>query len=230
MAVGNFPGLGTRDRRTIKAPVNPLDKSTVVSILPKEIIEVKPTLQPGKFVIPAGRYDNPAILVVTPSSWWKDIDPDQPLLEIPHSSIVVANSIVIDYCNGLFCCNMGDVMPGLFYIPGERTQAEVLSDYQPQLDAAVDKQTKWFKALVKAGDILWARSSGNPLSIDDNTRIAAGELNLSDKPWLKDFATMQLNNCPACGQLRDENYPVCQHCKTVIDKAAYERLEFTSAS
>ena len=71
LQVGEFPGLGNPNRRTIRAPINPLDKSTVVSILPKQISERKITIQPGIFEISPGSFDNPAILVVGPSSWWR---------------------------------------------------------------------------------------------------------------------------------------------------------------
>ena len=112
------------NRRTIRAPVNPMDKSTVVSILPKQIYERKITIQPGVFEIKPGTFENPAILVVGPSSWWREVDIEQPLLEIPVSSIQVADSIVTDYCNGLLACNMDTLMPGLFYLPGEFTVAK----------------------------------------------------------------------------------------------------------
>ena len=84
--VGQFPS----HRMAMRAPVNPLDKSTVVSIFPREIHEIKHTLIPGEFYIPPGSYENPSILVVGPSSWWRDIDPDQPLIEIPVSSVLIA--------------------------------------------------------------------------------------------------------------------------------------------
>ena len=118
MQVGEFPGMAPSNRRTIRAPVNPLDKSTVVSILPKPISERKATIQPGTFELPPGSFDKPSILVVGPSSWWREVDEGQPLLEIPVASVIIADSIVKDYCNGLLACDMGDRMPGLFYLPG----------------------------------------------------------------------------------------------------------------
>src|SRR5258706_9506503 len=113
------------NRQTVRAPVNPLDKSTVVSIYPRAIEETKYTIQPGVFKIPAGSYKEPSTLVVGPSSWWKELDESQPLLEIPVSSITIADSIVRDYCNGILCCNMGDATPGLFFIPGEHTVTQI---------------------------------------------------------------------------------------------------------
>src|SRR5665213_2287644 len=116
-------------RCTIRAAVNPMDKSTIISIYPRTVDEIKHTIQPGRFHIDAGSYNKPAILVVGPSSWWKDINEDEPLLEIPNSSIQIADSVVKDYCNGLLACNMNDCMPGMFWVPGPyNTIKEFLED------------------------------------------------------------------------------------------------------
>lgn len=211
--VGQFPGIQNPNRRTIRGPVNPLDKSTVISILPKEIDETKHTISPGRFIIPPGTYDRPSFLVVGPSSWWREIDADQPLLEIPQSSIVVADSIVKDYCNGIFACNMHDVMPGLFYIPGEINRDELIKSYKKTLDDARNRQKRWFETLVKFGDALWARSNGNPLAVTDDMRMAARELNLtSTKEWMKDFTMTDMVRCKACGSLKNPSYPICASC------------------
>src|SRR5258708_2992817 len=131
--VGGFPGIVASRRRTIAAPVNPLDKCTIVSIYPREIRETKPTIQPGKFHILAGSIKKPSILIVGPSSWWKEIDEEQPLLEIPNSSIQVADSIVKDYCNGLLGCNMGESMPGIFWVPGAWNLTQVKEKFSDKL-------------------------------------------------------------------------------------------------
>src|SRR5215471_18977435 len=198
-AVGEFPGINSLKRRTIRGPINPLDKSTVVSIYPKSVHEKKCTIQPGEFHIEPGTYDKPSILVVGPSSWWRDIDEDQPLLEIPVSSIQIADSVVRDYCNGILACDMAESMPGLFYIPGAKTDDKgnpntiatldwIQKEYKSQLMAADKRQKTWYSVLIKLADSLWARSNGNPLAISDDMRMAARELNLSQiKDWMKDF-------------------------------------------
>jgi hypothetical protein len=220
--------IGIR-RQATRAPVNPLDKSTVFSIYPRAVHETKPTIQPGVFHIEPGTYESPSRLLVTTSSWWKELDPDQPLLEIPVSSIQVADSIVKDYANGLFQCDMGDRMPGLFFIPNDVSVETLKKDHLNILDNARMKQRNWFEALVKAGDVLWVRSHGNPLSISEDMRLAANELGL-EKPWQVDEHTMKLEKCPACGQLRDSNYPVCQHCKVIVDKKKFEAMGMKFAS
>lgn len=222
--VGAFPLMSDIKRRTIRAPVNPLDKSTVVSIFPRHIVERKHTIQPGIFEIKSGSYEKPSILVVGPSSWWKEIDDNQPLLEIAHSSIQVADSIVKDYCNGILACDMSQTMPGLFYIPGEWDVDKLKKEKAKDLEAANVRQRNWFTALVRMADALWSRSNGNPLTISDEMKIAAHELNFINKEWLKDSQTMELERCKACGHLKNPLYPVCSNCKAISDPAKAKEL------
>jgi len=206
-----------------------MDKSTVVSILPKVIMERKATIQPGIFELKKGSLENPAILVVGASSWWREVDIDQPLLEIPVSSIQIADSIVRDYCNGLLACNMADLMPGLFYLPGEFTVAKLKAEHEPLLKKAAANQKRWFLELVRIADILWSRSNGNPLAISEDARIACRELNITQKPWLGDLQTAELVRCIACGNLRNPQFPVCAVCKAIADPVKAKELNIVFA-
>ena len=203
------------NRRLIRSVKNPLDKCTIVSIFPKEILEIKHTIEPGKFLIPSGDFEKPSILVVGSSSWWKDIDVDQPMLEIPHSSIQIADSVIKDYCNGVLGCNMADSMPGLFFILGEHSKIDIKLKYKKELEIVKAKQDNWYKILVRLADSLWARSNGNPLVICDEMRLAARSLNFNDKAWLKDFQTAELVRCVGCGGMRNPMYPICPSCKLI---------------
>jgi len=216
--VGAFPGIENPNKITRRAPVNPLDKSTVVSIFPKHIVETKPTIQPGIFEIQPGSYENPAVLVVGPSSWWREIDDDQPLIEIPVWATQISDAIIKDYCNGLLACNMLDCMPGMFHLPGQHTSVNIKKDYKPLLDLALDKQKRWYLALVKLADSLWARSNGNPVAIPDDARLAARSLDLHSKEWLKDYQMVELVRCIACGSLKNPAFPVCPTCKAIDQK------------
>lgn len=214
--VGQFPGFNEINRRTIRGPVNPLDKSTIVSIYPKEIDEVKHTIQPGRFIIQPGSVKNPTVLVVGPSSWWREIDETQPLLEIPVSSIQVADAVVKDYCNGIFGCNMDTAMPGLFYIPGNYPVKEIKEMFSKELNKARIRQENFWQQLIKLADSLWARSNGNPLAISDDMRLAAREMNLQEtKDWMKDFKMMEMSRCFACGSLKNPQYPICATCRVI---------------
>jgi hypothetical protein len=229
MAIGEFPGMAQLNRRAIRAPINPMDKSTIVSILPKAIYERKPTVQPGIFEINPGSLEHPAILVIGTSSWWREIDENQPLLEIPVSSIQIADAIVRDYCGGLLACDMGGQMPGLFYLPGEYTVEKLKKEHTPLLQSAAAKQKAWYLALVKVADVLWSRSNGNPLSISDDARLACRELNIQNKPWLGDIQTSELVRCVACGNLRNPSFPICAVCKAIADPELAKKLGLTFA-
>lgn len=224
MSVGIAPWMQTVDRRMIRGPENPMDKSTIFSILPKEISERKPTMQPGLFELHGGTLEKPAHLVVGTSSWWKEIDDHQPMLEIVVSSIQVANSVVQDYCNGLLGCDMNTRMPGVFYLPGEYTVKKLKEEHPQLLVKANEKQRNWYKELIRIADILWARSQGNPLSISDDARLACRELNIENKPWLGDSQIMELVRCIACGSLRNPQYPICQSCKAIADPELAQKL------
>jgi len=227
-------------RRTIRAEINPMDKSTVVSIYPRALDESnKWTLQPNEYRIHAGSYEKPAILIVGPASWWRDVDPDQPLLEIPVGSFLIADSIVKDFCNSIYACDMGDNVPGLFYVPGckfdkegrpsnELTAQWIKIEYKTLLDKAKARQDNWYRTLIKIADTSWARTNGSPLAISDDMRLAAKELGL-DKEWSKDARAVDMVRCVACGNLRNPAYPVCLHCRTVIDKEAYDKLNLKPA-
>lgn len=216
------------NRQTVRAPVNPLDKCTIVNIYPRSIEDTKYTIQPSFYKIEKGSYEEPSILVVGPASWWKELDESQPLLEIPISSITVADSFVRDYCNGIVCCNMGDCMLGLFYIPGEHTLQDVRTKYKNLLDKANLFQRNWYLALVRLADALWARTNGNPLSISDDMRLAAQELGLQ-KEWIRDYTHVEMVRCVACGALRNPAYPVCQTCKAIADPDAAKKLDLKFA-
>jgi hypothetical protein len=210
-----FTGQLLNNRRLIRSVKNPLDKCTIVSIFPKDITETKHTIEPGRFNIPSGTYDSPSVLVVGSSSWWKDIDIDQPMLEIPVSSIQVADSVIRDYCNAILGCNMSDCMPGLFFVLGEHAKVDIKLKYKEKLAEVNERQNNWYKILVRLADSLWARSNGNPLVICDEMRLAARSLNFNEKPWLKDFFLIEKVPCKACGSLKNPDYPVCQQCKAI---------------
>jgi hypothetical protein len=220
--------LGNK-RQTIRAEVNPMDKCTIFSIYPKDINEVKHTIQPGFFHIDKGSYEKPSRLVVGPSSWWRDIDFEQPLIEIPVSSMQIAKSVVNDYANGLIACNMADAMPGLFFVTGEVTVTELKDKYSEALETANRKQRTWFKALVEMADTLWAKSNGNPIVIAQDMRLAAEELGIMDKEWMANQRAADMIRCVACGSFRNPAFPICSTCHTVVDPELAKKLKLQLA-
>lgn len=211
-------------RMTPTGRKNPLDRTTIVSVFPAKVIEKKETLSPSVWTIDKPADNDFALLVVDGASWWKFQGEDQAFLEIQVNSIDLAESIIVDYFNGFFGCNMADKMPGVFYIPGEYDKTTIQFakginglGFHDLLEAAKIKQDNWFKEIVQMADIDWARTNGNPLSISDFSRMGAQHLKLQ-KPWMQDYQAFQLDACPACGQLTNLLYPVCKHCHHIHDK------------
>lgn len=228
--VGMFPGLSLSHRMVIRSPANPLDKSTVFSIIPKKIHEIKITITPRDFILEPGSANNPSRLVVGSSSWYRDIDENQPILEIPVYSTVIANSIVTDYSQGILGCDMGESMPGLFFLPGEWTVEDMKKQHPGLLAEAIRKRRNLNEVLVRMADSLWARANGNPLVITDDMRAAAKELNLDHlKEWTKEKLAMELIRCVACGNLRNPAYPICSFCKAVADPVKAKELNLVFA-
>src|SRR5712692_36181 len=216
--------------RSARIPINPLDKSTIVSVYHRAIQSRNHTIFPCNFVIPAAQDDSFELLVVGPSSWFKETEEGQPYLEIQNSSIHVAESIIRDYANGLIGCDMHNSMPGLFFIPGEYTKITVMAvpNFKQRLEDARNKQKNWYMELVKLADVDWARTNGNPRAISDDSRLAANKLNLQ-KTWLQNFEAAQLINCKGCGHLVNPNYPICSNCKMVINEAKAKELNIKFA-
>lgn len=223
MGVG-IPGMGGR-RALQRTPPNPTDLSTVVSIFPKQIVDRKVTLTPGFYVIEPGTFEKPSFTVVGTASWWKEIDADQPLLEIPNFSTQVAEAIVRDYCIGMIGCDMNSAMPGLFWVPGKYTNlADFKKDHLGRLAAAKIKQDNYYNGLIKEANMLWAKTNGNPLSISEDMRLAARQLNQTDFNWMANFTMLEKASCQACGSPIKPEFPVCPTCHAIInEKLATER-------
>lgn len=227
MPVG-MPGF-TKSRMPRLMPVNELDKCTVVSIYPRSFVAVKPTTVPSRYEVPAGTFDNPGVLVVGGSFWLKDVDPEQELIQIPHSSLQVAEAIVNDFVVGLVGFEK-NTRPGLFWVQGDLTAEEVRTKHQNLLIRYRDMQVRFFQSLIKLADGFWSRTNGNPLSISEDMKMAARELGISkSKPWMNDAVAFNMVPCAACGALKDPKYPVCQVCKAIDKEAATEKgIEFAS--
>ncbi len=222
------------DRPIIRRPINPMDRTTIVSIFPKIVKDDKLTIYPGLHIIPAAPSNKYSILTVGPGSWFKDMEEGSPALEIQTGSLDIANSIVNDFKSSMLCSNGADKAPGLFVIPGAFKNPKDIEDWVNEFDSsdtfktrlafARESQKNWFAELVLIADSDWAVSNGNPRAINDLSRLGAMELGLGDKPWLQDFKQSSLDPCPSCGELVNLDYPVCKNCKAVINKKKAEEL------
>jgi hypothetical protein len=215
--------IAPSNKRTIRQQTNPLDRATIVSICPLEVNEVKHTLQPSTFHIPAASENDPKILVVGPSSWWRDIGEEMPLIEIPNGAILIAESVIKDYCQGMLEIS-DDAYPGFFFIPGEVTIENIKTNYKDALNEAKRKQKNWFSNLVALADKGWADSNGSPRSINSLMKMAAEHLGYQDRSWMKTTLDRNKVQCVACGNLRNPDFPICPSCNRIVDLALAKKL------
>lgn len=213
-----------------RAPVNPLDKATIVSVYPEDIISVNHTIFPGRFVLPKAPDNDFSLLVVGTSYWVKEMPDDQPYLEMTVPATEVARSIIEDWSNGILGVGENRA-PGLFYIPGDfdKNTIKTAPTFAVKLGTAKARQKAWFLELVSIADKFWVRTNGQPAAIPDTCKMAAIQLGIKEKEWLnKNEAIAELVRCVACGSLRNSSYPVCPTCKAVIDveKAKLLKVQF----
>jgi hypothetical protein len=212
------------------SPKNPLDISTIISIYPNAFTEKK-AMMPEWYHIPAGSYEEPGFLVCPGASSWREMMDTRQTIEIPISSVSVAESVIRDWMIGILEVQMGHAQPGVFFLPGEWDNNKLRGnlDAMMVLNKARELQNNWFLNLINVGDALWARSGGNPLVISDLMRTAAQRMGL-DKPWMKNFTAVRMTPCPACGVMVMPGFPICANCKTVVNPAKYAELGFTMAT
>lgn len=222
-----------------KSPVNPMDKSTIVSIFPKRIVEKKVTIFPSFYILEPGTFEKPFCLTIGPASWYSTVLDGMPTLEVPQSSLQVADSVVSDYVNSLMEFST-DAYPGIFYLPGSHTSEyiskpgatikidENVISIKHVLESALQRQRNWYHKLIRQADIIWSRTNGNPTAINEDMRLAASELNMQGKPWMENTVAASMTNCPACGFLRNGNFPVCQNCRTIIDHSKFKEMGLVS--
>lgn len=226
------PTIQLGKRVIYSLPKNPADKATIVSIFPRDIVEVKYTIFPQRYTIPAAEPNDFSLLVLSgASSYIPSSTERMPPTEVQINSAHLADSILKDYFQSTLLVN-NTRRPGLFWIPGEFDKKTILSypKFNILLDTARDQQKEWFIASVEEADVLWSRTNGNPRSISDDARLAADLLGLSSqKPWMSNLVASRLDACPACGELINLDYPVCKYCHAVIDKKKADELGLTFA-
>lgn len=230
----NIPQPNIGRRVIYPLPKNPADKSTIVSVFPKEIDETKTTIFPQRYVIPAAAENDFSILVLNGASYYTPAAMDRmPPTEIQINAAQLAGSICNDYIQAIPLAS-NDRKPGIFWIPGEYTKITILkySDgnktFGQLLEQAREQQKRWFTAVLEEADVLWSRTNGNPRSISDYAKLAAELMGVaSQKPWMNNTVAATLDKCPACGELINSQYPVCKHCHAVINKKRAEELGLT---
>jgi hypothetical protein len=221
------PLTATNDRAITPPPKNELDVCTVVSIFPRKVIQTKPGLMPSHFELAPGTFDKPSVLIVEQGYWVKQLALEDEVVAMYTPSMLIANSIVQDTA---VIASGGDTGPGLFYVKGSHDVISIKKNHPSSLEKARERQDRWYRELIKLADSDWSKANGNSLAISDLYRMAANELGLKDKSWLKDEGHYEKIKCIACGVFNPPELVICPNCKVVLDAKKFAEMKMVFAS
>jgi hypothetical protein len=231
--------VGSIGKRTINLlPRNPMDKVTIVSIYPREIVDVKPTLFPARFVIPAAKDNDFSLLIIEGASYFIPSPVEkQPPTEVQVNAMALAESILYDSIPSMNLVSATH-RPGVFAIPGEFNKTNILKyvhadgrSFQQLLNAAREWQMSYWTDIMNEADYFWSASNGNPKAIPADAKLAAKILGIEKtKPWMSNVVASELVNCKACGEMINPAFPVCKHCHHIIDEKRAKELGIKFAS
>ena len=209
---------------------NPNDVATVVSILPYDIRETKPGLVPSEFFVPKGDEDVPGLLVVEGSYHQVYLDDSRPRLTVPVPSVELAASICRDHKTSMFGFVTDEAEPGLFYVPGRYTKADIQrlkGEHRVAFERAKRTQLAWFQRLIEYADDQWARHGEHKL-ITDVMRLAAEATKL-ERPWLsKQVIEKALSLCPACMSVVNPKAVICSSCRFILKPEEHKKMQFAT--
>lgn len=202
--------------------------STVVSTLPILINETKPGLVPNNFIIqPAKKGEFTKLVIGVSYHFILNNDPKLPPHAIPEASDVVAAAIVNDLKSSFMGTRStpqsdGSVaIPGVFWVPGEPTDEEIVKNHKSLLDSAFKNTKAWFQQLVKIADDDWNRHRQRGM-ITDLQRTACTYLGL-EKEWDIGTLLLQSSSCWACKSSINPEAIVCPNCKAIVNNKEYEK-------
>lgn len=202
--------------------------STIISLLPFDLIESKPGLHPNEYIIHKAEGDKIGLTII-PNNVFYLINPD-PLadakdvrnIQVPVKSIELAQSIIVDYSNALLGVSPPDAMPGLVAVKGDYSnRTEVSKEFIKEIMIARNAQNNWFENLVNIADDTWAKTR-SPMGISDLQRSAAKLLGRK-RDWINPTpAELIMNSCPICKATINEGALKCVACGTILNKKAYD--------
>lgn len=230
--------VGSIGKRVISLlPRNPMDKTTIVSVYPREIVDIKPTLFPGRFVIPAARLGEFSLLIIEGASYFIPSQIEkQPPTEVQVNSMMLAESILHDSIPAMNLVTSSS-RPGVFCIPGEWNEKSILKyrhadgrSFDELLSLARVWQQEYWTRVIDEADYFWSKSSGNPKTIPEDAKMAAKILGVEKvKPWMHNVVASELVNCRACGEMVNPAYPVCRFCHAHLDPKKIKDLDIVFA-
>lgn len=162
--------------------------ATIVSVFPFNIVEKKPGLVPPEFHLPAAEKGSFEILHVGLCGTFLFIDSDRGSVKTTEFADTVAESVVRDFITAMLGYEGDHCSPGIFWVPGKLTKAEIIKDHQEKLERADKGQYNWFVRIVRIADDAWNKGKSHA-QINDMQRYAAKSLDLK-RDWLIEYVSI----------------------------------------
>jgi hypothetical protein len=216
------PIVGLRDR---------MYGATVVTLLPRELLEEKPHLLPGVYRIPAAKWGDIEILHVDegiqyiPNPLIEEGQPGANIKQIiPPPEI--ARSLVEDYISSHIALGE-NAAPGLFWVHGKLTKDEVKRFHNRDIRKAETQQINWFRNLIAMADTDWMKNH-NMLAVSDLQRLAARCLGVK-KDWVE-FVMQETVQCPFCTIGIPSHAIVCPNCRQILKQDEFQQRNLGQAT
>jgi hypothetical protein len=206
-----------------------MDKTTIVSLFPLAIDERKPGIYPGHFAIKPAKDGDFEILHVGNSVYWVNFYDDRPPIPVSTPANEIAISIINDFSKNLFGYDAGnEAWPGLFWLEGHLSKAEITSKHADKIAKAKAAQLRWYENLIKLADDAWVGSNKQHRAVSSLQRLACKALGL-EREWVVEInTTVGPKYCPACKTRVHEEAAVCSNCRFILDDAKYKTMKFAS--
>ena len=202
---------------------------TVVSLVPYQVTDTKPGINPYEYVVPPSNGIIPSLLIIRDANSPLYRGSDMPNFNMIFPGEEIAKSLVNDYIRAQLVYTE-DSHPALFWVPGEEKDGNiVITKYNKELEKARSAQNNWFKRLIELADDEWSKNHQHK-TITDIQRFACRSLGQTDsKEWYTSPDPVQMIKCPACMSMIESAAVVCKNCKHVVNKEQAKKLGFIAA-
>jgi hypothetical protein len=198
---------------------------TVVNLLPRDILEEKPHMLPGAYLIPAAKWGSVAILHVEEAIHYVPnplIDDGKPGSSIKQ--ITPPREVARSLCEDYNCAHVatGDTAgPSLFWVEGRLTANEIKQYHKDKLEKARASVKAWFHNLCAMADADFTKNR-NMMAVSDLQRMAARALGIT-REWVE-FQIQETISCKFCTTSIPPLAIVCPNCRQVLNQGEFNKL------